>query len=312
MKEPFIFLCPEVSRPDAYILAGWMRDDDVTKHLSDDKRAADEIDRILERVDLHVLTHLFNRDGRFYMVRRQTGDRDEPVGFVRLEESGDGYEIVVVIGDKDNWDKKYGTKAVKAALREAFITLRAKRIIARIKSENKRSIRVFVSAGFKLEREVGGIKVFSMTVRQYLDFIKEEESVKDKIFITSLDRERIKKILDSITKGVVSPSKTAKGLESELQRAVIVEPTRISSDVITMNSRAIIELNGEEEMEVSLVYPSDADPANKKLSILSPIGTALIGYKEGSVIECDVPSGKTKIHIKKVVYQPEAAGDYHL
>lgn len=136
--------------------------------------------------------------------------------------------------------------------------------------------------------------------------------MKDIIFITSIDHDRIKKTLGAITKGAVSPSKSAKGLESELRRAVIVDPTRISSDVITMNSRAVIELNGEEEMEVSLVYPTEADPANKKLSILSPIGTALIGYKEGSVIECDVPSGKTKIHIKKVIYQPEAAGDYHL
>ncbi|MFY9381031.1 MAG: GreA/GreB family elongation factor [Eubacteriales bacterium] len=136
--------------------------------------------------------------------------------------------------------------------------------------------------------------------------------MKDKIFITSIDRDRIKKTLDDITRGGVSPSKTVKGLESELRRAVIVDPMGISSDVITMNSRAIIELNGEEETEVLLVYPQDADPANKKLSILSPIGMALIGCKEGSVIECNVPSGKTKIHIKKVVYQPESAGDYHL
>jgi regulator of nucleoside diphosphate kinase len=78
-----------------------------------------------------------------------------------------------------------------------------------------------------------------------------------------------------------------------------------------MNSKALLSLN-ENEMELSLVYPGEANLAKKRLSVLSPIGTAILGYGEGDRIEWEVPSGLAKIHIRKVLYQPEAAGDYHL
>ncbi|NLV50253.1 MAG: transcription elongation factor GreAB, partial [Clostridiales bacterium] len=105
--------------------------------------------------------------------------------------------------------------------------------------------------------------------------------------------------------------KTVKKLEDELERAIVTEPQQIPADVVTMNSRSLLHLN-DEDIEVSLVYPEDADIAQMKVSIFSPIGTAILGYKEGSVVEWEVPSGTSKIHIKKVLYQPEAAGDYEL
>jgi len=71
-----------------------------------------------------------------------------------------------------------------------------------------------------------------------------------------------------------------------------------------MNSRVLLHVDGD-EMEVSLVYPQDAGRDNKKLSIFSPIGTAILGYGEGSVIEWEVPSRVLKIHVKKVLYQPD-------
>ncbi|ACV63879.1 GreA/GreB family elongation factor [Desulfofarcimen acetoxidans DSM 771] len=131
------------------------------------------------------------------------------------------------------------------------------------------------------------------------------------IYITNIDRERIKKILDKMPEGNQASDKSVKKLENELYRAIIVDSQQVPRDVITMNSKALLQLN-DEDIEVSLVYPEDADLGAMKLSIFSPIGTAILGYKEGNTIEWEVPSGTSKIHIKKILYQPEAAGDYHL
>lgn len=131
------------------------------------------------------------------------------------------------------------------------------------------------------------------------------------IYITNIDRDRIKKILDEMSESKQSRDESIKKLVGELSRAVVVDSQQVPRDVITMNSRALLQLN-DEDMEVSLVYPEDADLGSMKLSIFSPIGTAILGYKEGNTVEWEVPSGTSKIYIKKILYQPEAAGDYHL
>ncbi|MEA4921289.1 MAG: GreA/GreB family elongation factor [Clostridiaceae bacterium] len=131
------------------------------------------------------------------------------------------------------------------------------------------------------------------------------------IFVTNTDKERIKKLMEKMLKGNHQPDASIKKLEGEIKRAVVVDSNQIPGDVITMNTRVLLHLN-DEDMEVSLTYPEDAHLADMKLSVFSPIGTAILGYKEGNIIEWDVPVGTSKIHIKKIIYQPEAAGDYHL
>lgn len=131
------------------------------------------------------------------------------------------------------------------------------------------------------------------------------------ILITSSDRDRIKKFLDKIPEGSQPPDKSVDKLKHELSRAKIVDPREIPRDVVTMNSRALLQLN-DEDIEISLAYPDDADLSAMKLSVFSPIGTAILGYREGHTIDWEVPSGTIKIHIKKILYQPERLGDYHL
>lgn len=65
-------------------------------------------------------------------------------------------------------------------------------------------------------------------------------------------------------------------------------------------------------MQFQIVYPGAANIKENKISILSPVATALIGYKVSDEIEWIVPSGLTKIRIEEIVYQPEAAGHFHL
>ena len=80
-----------------------------------------------------------------------------------------------------------------------------------------------------------------------------------------------------------------------------------------MNSKVCLrDLDTGEELEYTLVFPGDANLEAGKISILAPVGTALIGYRSGDRISWTVPGGIRKLKIIKVLYQPEAAGDYHL
>jgi regulator of nucleoside diphosphate kinase len=84
-------------------------------------------------------------------------------------------------------------------------------------------------------------------------------------------------------------------------------------DVVTMNSRVRIkDLNSGEEMTLTLVFPAEANFDQGRVSIMAPIGTALIGCRAGDTVEWEVPSGTRKFKIEAVIYQPEAAGDYDL
>ena len=99
----------------------------------------------------------------------------------------------------------------------------------------------------------------------------------------------------------------------ELAAAKIVEPQDIPSDVVTMNSIVKLSfMNNDRRVQLQIVYPDQANLKNNKISILSPVATALIGYKAGDEIEWVVPAGLTRIRIDEITYQPEAAGDYDL
>jgi regulator of nucleoside diphosphate kinase len=65
-------------------------------------------------------------------------------------------------------------------------------------------------------------------------------------------------------------------------------------------------------MTWTLVFPEDADIDQNRISVLAPIGTAMLGYSVGDTIEWPVPEGLRRIQVKEILYQPEAAGDYHL
>jgi regulator of nucleoside diphosphate kinase len=80
-----------------------------------------------------------------------------------------------------------------------------------------------------------------------------------------------------------------------------------------MNSRVkLVDLESDETMEYTLVFPQDADLAEGKISVLAPIGTAMLGYRVGDVFSWQVPSGERRIRVEAILYQPEAAGDYDL
>ena len=133
------------------------------------------------------------------------------------------------------------------------------------------------------------------------------------IYLTNSDRHRL---LD-LTPGVkgVSPMDDSNldELRKEIERARIVAEEKIEGNIITMNSTFRVRLLDSGEVRLyTLVFPEDADFATGKISVLSPLGTALIGYQEGDVVEWVAPAGTKKLTVEKVLYQPEAAGHYYL
>jgi regulator of nucleoside diphosphate kinase len=308
MTEPFIFLCSEISGDDELYLVRWLQDEEVCKYLSDARDVSAAIGQITSRAGSHVLQCLFNRDGRFYMVY---GKRKEPVGFVRLVVNNASTEIVIVIGDRKNWGKRYGTKTIRECMKIAFFELRSAKMVANIHRENKRSIGAFANAGFRMERETAKTLCFAITMDEYIKLIKGGFLVSGGIMITKIDKERLTKLISERLYSGRNTDKSLNDLENEINKATVVDPEHLPPDVISMNTKALLDLNGD-ELQVSLVYPEDADWSKGMLSVLSPVGVAILGYREGKTIKWEVPSGITEIRIKKVLYQPEAVGDYHL
>lgn len=130
------------------------------------------------------------------------------------------------------------------------------------------------------------------------------------IVITELDLERLEKLIESLPKGSF-PGKEA--LEAELLRADVVDSHDIPDTVVTMNSTVRFVVNeSQEEFSLTLVYPKDADNSGDKISILAPVGSALLGLNQGDEIQWPKPGGgMMTVRIEEVMYQPERAGEYH-
>jgi regulator of nucleoside diphosphate kinase len=139
-----------------------------------------------------------------------------------------------------------------------------------------------------------------------------ESPMKNKtIYITSLDLQRLKNLLDK--PDLMQQKHYLQEMEHEIERAVIVESTEVSADIITMNSTArLIDLKTSEEMIYTLVYPDQANISEGRISVLAPIGTAILGTSEGEVVKWEVPDGVRYLKVDRILYQPEAAGVYVL
>lgn len=303
MSPPFVSLCPEITRAHALTLMDWLKDDLVTRHLSDSPHVSRFIERVVDRVRLPVLTHLFNQGGRFFMVCDR---HDVPAGFVRLVTTGPDCEMVLVIGDREHWGRGLGASAVRESMKLAFLEMRAERLVARIHPRNKRSLRLFQRCGFVLDGRTATLESYAMSATRYRRLLRERCSPADgAIRITELDQARLRNLV------AFEPASKVFELEHEIERALVVDAREVPRDVVTMNSRAILQLD-DADMEAVLVYPEDADEGAGKLSVYSSIGTAILGYREGDALDWRIGGRTTRIRIGRMLYQPEASGDFHL
>ncbi|GLK95850.1 GNAT family acetyltransferase [Achromobacter xylosoxidans] len=303
MNKPFISLCPEITRAHALTLMDWLEDERVTCYLSDSRHVSRFIEQAINRTQLPILTHLFNQGGRFFMAYDR---RDTPVGFVRLVKTGPDCEIVLVIGDSENWGQNLGASTIREGMKLAFLDMRSEKLIAKIHPDNVRSLKAFLRTGFLLESETPTLKSLSLTAGRYLRLLREGVIVDSTdIYITEIDKARLKNLIE------LEYGPAVVELEHEIERAIVVKPEQVAGNVVTMNSRALLQLD-DEEMEVALVYPEDADSSAGKFSVCSDVGAAILGYREGDAIDWRISDRTRRIGIRKVLYQPEAAGDFHL
>lgn len=135
-------------------------------------------------------------------------------------------------------------------------------------------------------------------------------SSRPNIIISSLDADRLEALLESTAKGAF-PGKAQ--LEAELLRAEIREPRQMPDNVVTMNSRVRFKvLSTGEDFTYTLVYPKDMDGSSDKISILAPVGSALLGLSQGNEIEWPAPGGGlVRVQIEEIIFQPERAGELH-
>jgi regulator of nucleoside diphosphate kinase len=136
-----------------------------------------------------------------------------------------------------------------------------------------------------------------------------------KIAITYYDYERLQELIENehYSDPNAVKRKDLKDLANELGRAQIVNPTELPADVITMNSVVELrDLETDEALSITLVFPTDADYEAQRISVLAPVGVGMLGYRVGDLIEWPVPRGVRRFKVEAITYQPEAAGHFHL
>jgi len=129
------------------------------------------------------------------------------------------------------------------------------------------------------------------------------------IYITEADMQRLRPLIE----GMKNSRDDLRALETELKQARIVTPADVPPDVITMNTKARLrDLDTGEEMVFTVVFPGNASIEHDRISVVAPIGTAMLGHRVGDEFSWEVPAGLVRLRVEEVLYQPEAAGHYHL
>jgi regulator of nucleoside diphosphate kinase len=132
------------------------------------------------------------------------------------------------------------------------------------------------------------------------------------MLITINDYQRLSGLIEFASLKAKMPE-IVKRLYRQMQGAEMLPQEQMSKNVITMNSRVLLkEMSNGREAEITITYPEHADSKEKKVSVFTPIGIALLGRKVGDVVSWNVPTGIGQFEIVKITYQPEAVGHYYL
>jgi regulator of nucleoside diphosphate kinase len=131
---------------------------------------------------------------------------------------------------------------------------------------------------------------------------------KPAICITASDAQRLYPLVESRK----SARDDLRALLVELKLARVVPSREVPPDVITMNSKARLrDLGTGEELVYTLAFPQNAAVEHGRISVLAPLGTAMLGRRAGEEFEWEVPDGPVRLRIEEVLYQPESAGALH-
>ncbi|SHK80257.1 nucleoside diphosphate kinase regulator [Halomonas caseinilytica] len=133
-------------------------------------------------------------------------------------------------------------------------------------------------------------------------------AVRPPLIINRLDAERLQRLIDAAGEDTVALS-----LEEELERGEVLEPEQIPADVISMNSQVrFTDLTHEREIVRTLVYPHALESTDDGVSVMAPVGAALLGLHVGDVIEWPLPGGRqATLRVDAILWQPEREGQFH-
>jgi RimJ/RimL family protein N-acetyltransferase len=168
MKGISVQLRQEVYRSDAFRIIDWLEDEEVIRFLNERQNVSSGIKQVLDRINMPILTHLFNQNGSFFVI---TINEKQPIGFLRLIPKTCGAEMVIVIGDKGLWGKGLGPNAIIEGLKFAFFNWRADEVVAKVNYRNERSLKAFKKVGFKREKELAKEMQYSMSIEEFLKLV---------------------------------------------------------------------------------------------------------------------------------------------
>lgn len=128
------------------------------------------------------------------------------------------------------------------------------------------------------------------------------------IYVTLSDAGRLAALVEGYRELGREDDATLRRLEGELDRAVLVDAHELPPDVVTLDSRVLlVDLDSGEELLFTLVLPSRANLEEGRISVLAPLGMAVLGYRAGDLIEWEVPARRRRLRVERVIERPEAA-----
>lgn len=134
----------------------------------------------------------------------------------------------------------------------------------------------------------------------------------DTILITTFDKQRLMRLMPLLERDIADREDYA-ALREELDRATEVDPRHVPANVVTMNSTVrVTDVRRGVASEFTIVFPGEANYDRGRISVLAPLGTALLGARTGDVVDWTLPGGSRQLRVDRVVYQPEADGRFDL
>ena len=139
----------------------------------------------------------------------------------------------------------------------------------------------------------------------------------DYMVVTTADRKRLQRMIDSLRESrsnVGDPYEShLRALEDRLAASALAGETDVDDDIVTMNSRLQLrDLDSGKGRAVTLVYDGDVDPFGEKLSVITPMGMAILGSRAGNVVQWQARRRQRRVRVERILFQPEAAGDFGL
>jgi regulator of nucleoside diphosphate kinase len=170
--------------------------------------------------------------------------------------------------------------------------------------------KTWVSPGF---RQTADARRGGRPVADGVGYRRRLNMARRSIYITRQDANRLQEWLRISRRRHEKDRENLDVLERELERAHLIEPDAVPGDVVTMHSQVrLMDPATRQELQCTLVFPEDAVARHERVSVLAPLGAAILGCRAGDEIRFQVPGGARTVRVLQVLYQPEAAGHFHL